>query len=158
MTLLLSLPRETLAISGNNFFTGMTIVAAVVATNHSPVPRTAFTENSYLAPNVSSVPVWQPCEPSITCVLCCAQLLQLCLTLCSPLDYSPPGSSVHGILQARMLEWVAMPFSRRASLPMKSNPHLLCLLHWWAGSLPLAPPGKPKCYMGLAKTFVQVFP
>ena len=95
----------------------MTIVAAVVATNHSPVPRTAFTENSYLAPNVSSVPVWQPCEPSITCVLCCAQLLQLCLTLCSPLDYSPPGSSVHGILQARMLEWVAMPFSRGSSQP-----------------------------------------
>ena len=36
---------------------------------------------------------------------------QLCLTLCDPLDCNPPGSSVHGILQARMLEWVAISFS-----------------------------------------------
>ena len=36
---------------------------------------------------------------------------QSCLTLCNPMDCSPPGSSVHGILQARMLEWVAIPFS-----------------------------------------------
>jgi len=35
-----------------------------------------------------------------------------CLTLCDPMDHSPPGSSVHGILQARILEWVAIPFSR----------------------------------------------
>ena len=37
---------------------------------------------------------------------------QLCLTLCHPMDYSRPGSSVHGILQARILEWVAISFSR----------------------------------------------
>ena len=42
---------------------------------------------------------------------------QLCLTLCNPMDCSPPGSSVHGILQARILEWVAMPFSRGSSWP-----------------------------------------
>ena len=41
----------------------------------------------------------------------CAKLLQLCLTLCDPMDYSPPGASVHGILQARILEWVAISFS-----------------------------------------------
>ena len=40
------------------------------------------------------------------CVL--AELLQLCLTLCDPMDYNPPGSSVHGILQTRILEWLAM--------------------------------------------------
>ena len=39
----------------------------------------------------------------------CAQSLQSCQTLCDPMDYSPPDSSVHGILQARILEWVAMP-------------------------------------------------
>ena len=39
----------------------------------------------------------------------CAKLLQSCPTPCNPMDYSPPGSSVHGILQARILEWVAMP-------------------------------------------------
>ena len=40
---------------------------------------------------------------------------QLCLTLCDPMDCSPPGSSVHGILQARILEWIAMPSSRGPS-------------------------------------------
>ena len=38
-----------------------------------------------------------------------------CLTLCDPVDCSPPGSSVHGVLQARILEWVAMLFSRGSS-------------------------------------------
>ena len=42
---------------------------------------------------------------------------QSCLTLCDPMDYSPPGSSVHGILQARILEWVAISFSRGSSQP-----------------------------------------
>ena len=42
---------------------------------------------------------------------------QLCLTLFNPMDCSPPGSSVHEILQARILEWVAIPFSRGSSQP-----------------------------------------
>ena len=42
---------------------------------------------------------------------------QSCLTLCDPIDCSPPDSSVHGILQARILEWVAIPFSRGSSQP-----------------------------------------
>ena len=42
---------------------------------------------------------------------------QSCPTLCNPMDCSPPDSSVHGILQARILEWVAIPFSRRSSWP-----------------------------------------
>ena len=42
---------------------------------------------------------------------------QWCPTLCDPMDCSPPGSSVHGILQARTLEWVTMPFSRGSSPP-----------------------------------------
>ena len=49
--------------------------------------------------------------------LFCAKLLQFCLTLCNPIDCSPLGSSVHGILQARILEWVAMPSSRGSSQP-----------------------------------------
>ena len=39
------------------------------------------------------------------------KLLQSCLTLCDPMDYSLPGSSVHGIFQARVLEWGAIAFS-----------------------------------------------
>ena len=42
---------------------------------------------------------------------------QSCLTLCDPMDCSPPGTSVHGILKARILEWVAMPFSKGSSWP-----------------------------------------
>ena len=44
-------------------------------------------------------------------------LVALCPTLGDPMDYSPPGSSVHGIFQARILEWVAMSFSRESSQP-----------------------------------------
>ena len=40
---------------------------------------------------------------------------QLCLTLYNPMDYHPPGSSIYGIPQARILEWVAVPFSRESS-------------------------------------------
>ena len=45
------------------------------------------------------------------------QSFQSCLTLCEPMDCSPPGSSVHGILQAGILEWVAMPSSKGSSQP-----------------------------------------
>ena len=47
----------------------------------------------------------------------CAKSLQSCLTLCDPIDCSLPGSSVHGILQSRILEWVAMPSSRDLPKP-----------------------------------------
>ena len=74
-----------------------------------------------------------------------AKLLQLCLTLCDPMEYSLPGSSVHGSLQARMLEWAVAPSSRGSSW-QGSNPCLfrdsnrmsdrvLCLFQ--AGSLTL---------------------
>ena len=43
---------------------------------------------------------------------------QLCPTVCDPVGYSPPGSSFHGTLQARILEWVAIAFSRGSSRPM----------------------------------------
>ena len=55
-----------------------------------------------------------------------AQSLQLWLPLCNPMDYSPPGSSIHGILQARILEWVAMP-SSRGSFPTKNQTHVSCI-------------------------------
>ena len=46
-----------------------------------------------------------------------ALVTQWCLTLCDPMDCSLPGFSVHGILQARILEWAAIPFSRGSSQP-----------------------------------------
>ena len=48
------------------------------------------------------------------CVCVCAQS---CLTLCDPMDCGPPGSSVHGIYQARILEWVAFSFSKGSFQP-----------------------------------------
>ena len=71
------------------------------------------------------------------------------LTLCDPVHCSLPGFSVHGILQARILEWVAMPSSRESS--QGSNLCLLSLLHWQAVSLPLVPPGKPWMVAQLCK-------
>ena len=58
-----------------------------------------------------------------------------------------------GTLQARILEWVAMPSSGHHPSPL--NPHLLCLLHWWEGSLPLVPPGKH--IPGISITWVLQF-
>ena len=49
---------------------------------------------------------------------------QLCPTLCDPMDCGPPGSSDNGIFQARILEWVAMPFFRGLFLSQGSNPGL----------------------------------
>ena len=65
-----------------------------------------------------------------------AKLLQSSLTLCDPTDRSPPGSSLHGILQARILERLAMPSSRESSQPRDRTHVSYCLLHWQA------PPGK----------------
>ena len=70
----------------------------------------------------------------IPCVARTAKLLQSYLTLCNPLDHSPPVSSVHGILQARIQDWVAISFSRGTSPPGGSNRNLLRLLHWQAVS------------------------
>ena len=74
-----------------------------------------------------------------------ANLLQSCLTLCDSVGYSPPGSSVHESLQARILEWVTTPSSRGSSQLRDRIPRLLHRLHWQAGSLPLAPLGSPTC-------------
>ena len=55
--------------------------------------------------------------PSVLYLLCVCLVTQSWLTLCNSIDCSPPGSSVHGILQARILEWVAIPFSRGSYQP-----------------------------------------
>ena len=75
-------------------------------------------------------------EASIFSVVLVAQL---CLILCNPMDCSLPGSSVHCILQARILEWVAIPFSRDLPDPgmEPGSPAMQ------ADSLPYEPPGKP---------------
>ena len=76
--------------------------------------------------NINVVSMW-------TCLV-----IQLSSTLCNPMDYSPPGTSVHGILQARILEWVAMSFSRGSPQPRDQTQ-----VSWIAeDSLPPELPGK----------------
>ena len=74
----------------------------------------------------------------------CAKLFQhnLGSTLCDPMDCSPLGFTVHGILQARMLEWIAMASSKRSSWPRDQTRVSYVSHHWEVGSLPLSPPGK----------------
>ena len=51
---------------------------------------------------------------------------QSCLTVCDPVHCSPPGSSIHGVLQARILEWVAVSFSRGSSQP-RNRTYVYCI-------------------------------
>ena len=67
-----------------------------------------------------------------------------------------PGSSNHGILQARILEWVAISSSRGFSPPRDRTHILLVLLRWQADSSPLAPAGKPFMVVGGRGGYVYV--
>ena len=67
-----------------------------------------------------------------------SEVVQSCPTLCNPMDCSPPGSSVHGILQTRILEWVAISFSRESSRPRDRTQVRL-----QTDALTSEPPGKP---------------
>ena len=68
---------------------------------------------------------------------------QSCPTLCHPMDYSPPGSSVHGDSPGKNTGVGFYALLQGIFLTQGLNPHLLCLLHWQADSLPLVSPGKP---------------
>ena len=68
------------------------------------------------------------------------KVAQSCSALCDPKNYSPSGSSVHGILQTRILEWVVIPFSRGSSDPEVE----LCSPTLQADSLLSVPPKKPQ--------------
>ena len=74
---------------------------------------------------------------------------RLCPALCNPMDCSPPGSSVHGILQARTLEWVAMPSSRGSSQPRDGT----CVSNTAARFFTTAPPGNPPCKQTAPRAF-----
>ena len=113
-------------------------------------PETLHGQDASWPPETSDLPL-RPAAPTSREPLCDEievdshqvkmSVAQSCPTLCDSIDCSPPGFSVHGILQARILEWVAMPSSKVIFQTQGSNPHLLCLLHWQAGPLPLVPPG-----------------
>ena len=83
-----------------------------------------------------------------TVLLCvCAKSLQSCSTLCDPMNYSLPGSSVHGDSLGKNTDMGCHALLQKIFPTQGPNPHLLCFLHWQASSLPLAPPVKPKTFL-----------
>ena len=70
----------------------------------------SFCSYILFAPKSSPSPLKSLNPPQVTAAAA-AKSLQSCLTLCDPIDGSPPGSPIRGILQARVLEWVAISFS-----------------------------------------------
>ena len=89
-----------------------------------------------------------------------AKSFQLCPALCDLTDCNLPGSVVRGILQARILGWVAMR-SARGSFQSKDQ-SLVCHQDWQEGSLPQVPPGKPfqvnySSFVLLCCTFLNIF-
>ena len=85
----------------------------------------------------------------------CTKSLRLCLTFCDLIDYNPTGSAVHGISQARILEWVAISFSRQSSQPRDWS-HIFCLAGRFFTS---EPPGKLCSYLicFLVNSFYSVY-
>ena len=100
--------------------------------------QTPLLNNMVMASGFS---IWAASEVCVSLyVLYCLDCLvaQSCLTLCDPMDCSPPGSSVCGISQARILEWVAISFSRGSSWP-RDQTRVSCTGRWVL--LPLSPWG-----------------
>ena len=82
------------------------------------------------------------CPTSLIIAAAAAKSLQSCPTLCDPIDGSPPDSPVPGILQARVLEWVAISFSRGSSLP-RDRTQVSPVLHCGQTLYPLSHQGSP---------------
>ena len=108
---------------------------------------TKINPNLSSCPTLYAIPISSPCThlcthmPNYTRNLiisncCCSSVTKSCPTRCNPMNCNPPDSSVHGIFQARILQWVAIFFSRRASWP-RNRTHiswigrqiLYCLSH-----------------------------
>ena len=76
------------------------------------------------------------------CINSMSSVASVTLTLCDPMDCSLPGPSVHGILQARILQWIATPSSRASPQP-RDRIHVSCVYCWAGGFFTSDPPGKP---------------
>ena len=92
----------------------------------------------------------EPVLEAVVCVcalslMCMRSVAQSCLTLGDPMDCSTPGSSVHGIYQARILEWVAMPSSRGSSQP-RDQTCVSCDSCIAGGFFTAEPQGKPRSH------------
>ena len=88
---------------------------------------------------------WIACRTQCSAAAAAAKSLPSCLTLCNPIDGSPPAHQAPPFLGfSRQEHWSGLPFPPPGDLPHQGlNPGFLCLLHWQAGSLPLVPPRLP---------------
>ena len=94
-------------------------------------------------------------KPHPRACVCCAKSLHSYSTLCNPMDCSPPGSSVHRDSPSKNPEAGCHALLQGIFPTLGSNLHLFHLLRWQAGSLPLAPPGKPSFEDNEPKTQLQ---
>ena len=124
------------AILGSSFF-----CQSLMAHSQPPVLIQICDPEGYTSLSVGARTVWLGVGDRKA--YACAQLFHSCPTLCDPMDCSPPGSSVHGVLQARILEWVSISCSRGSSRPRDWTwvSCVSCITQ--VDSLPLVPPGKP---------------
>ena len=121
------------------------------STNLSPVLSPgAWLKRSTNFQDTSCSPTWGdgsrlncPTSKKVVVVTAVVQLLSHVWLFYNPMNCSPPGSSVHGILQARILELLVVSFSRGSSQTQGLNLPFLCLLHWWVDSLLLSHLGSP---------------
>ena len=91
--------------------------------------------------------------PVMLSYVCVCLAAQSCLTICDPIDCSLPGSSVHGILQARILKWVAIPFSKGSS-QARDRTQVSCTE---ADSLPTEPPERSLHSVYICHNFIKLY-
>ena len=130
----------SLHLSHHSFSLG--IVSPGSSPSLYPLPKTP---PSFTVPTMTT---FRPC----VCVCVCVLVAQLCPTLCDPTDCSPPGFSVHGILQARILEWIAIPFSRVTSQPRNQT-----LVSCMAGRFFTVGAQGSRFHLQMAKNYWQLF-
>ena len=138
---------ELVLVTSNNIFSGFCHLEGILTRVHlvaSWVNRLGFWDRRSQASLSLAVPAPREiCHKGsqssrafvVPLLMCACSVAQSYLTLCNPMDCSPPGSSVHGILQARILEWVAIAFSRGSSWP-RDWTHI-SIFGWQVESLPL---------------------
>ena len=136
---ILSWLRSLLAVGRRHLFLSMWASHRTARSSTAAFPQSKSSENRGREGQLE----WSPSVCNLTWTITshhfcmCAKSLQSCLTLCDPMGCSLPGSSVHGILQARILEWAAMPSFKGSSQGL--NLDLWHPLHWQLGSSPPAP-------------------
>ena len=129
----------SLEFSRQEYWSGLPFPSPRYLPNPGIKPRSPTLEADFFT--IWAIPLLN--RSSMKAIIClshvCVSVAQSSLTLCDPMDCSPPGSYVHGILQAEILEWVAIPFSKVSSWPRDGT----CVSCVGSEFFSTEPPGKP---------------